>query len=217
MALYGSNLLNSFRAFHGHGTKQIGEYFCIPASLANALRTLGCDDFSQERIRDEYYHSQGRALEPSIDDQMTGVSFDVFEPLRQLPEFSNSYATDRFERPGDHNPFDMSKAEEALQFIIGHLRVDEPVIISTYWIPWEFGILQFRCCHMWLALAFDDANDEMIVHDPGDDSLSAVRMHMAIPVIVNGRTLSLEIGVRGRITHTDYNCLAITRRRSNAS
>ena len=66
---------------------------------------------------------------------------------------------------------------------------------------------------MWLALAYDGAKNTAAVHDPGLDEILKVSMSNLMPIRFNGGVMKLDFGLRGMITHTDYNCLAVWGRR----
>ena len=99
-------MLKSFQTFHKKGTKQIGQFFCIPAAMSNALRILGDSTFTQERIRDEYYQAVGQTPEPSIDEQMHEADFGVVTIITGMPDFSSKYKIKKYEYYQDNDIFD---------------------------------------------------------------------------------------------------------------
>ena len=94
-----SLLLEHFLAFHRDATKQIGQKFCIPASLCNALRLCGVEGCTQRRIRNEWYAERGIETESNLDDQMEGADFSILETLERRTTFiqgiDNSISLDR--------------------------------------------------------------------------------------------------------------------------
>src|SRR5271157_2691869 len=106
-----SVLLDRVRAFHGDATKQIGEKFCIPASLCNALRLCGVEGCAQERIRDEWYAERGIQPEANLDEQMDGADFTICETLERRTSFIDGIDNEYFTRIGDRDPFDLRKAD----------------------------------------------------------------------------------------------------------
>lgn len=208
MPFIGKQNVDSFKTFYRDSTRQIGTFFCIPASVSNALRVLGDNSFTQERIRDHYYKSKGRKLEADLDQQMTGASFDVVDALKASSEFAKNFDTEAFSRPEDRNPFVLDKADEAVSFIKGQLRQDRPVVVSTWVIPWHRGSITPIGYHILLVLGFDEDGNWFVVHDPAEDQHYQMRCDLGIPVILEGRLMELPIGLKGQITHTDYNCLS---------
>lgn len=204
-----NQLVKSFQAIHGSDTKQLGRYYCIPAAVSNALRVLGSDEFTQQRIQQKWYDEEGRQLEADIDAQMTGAGFGVVETLIRRTSFSQTFAQERFSRPGDQNPLDLSKADEALAFIEGHLSQQHPVVVSTWSVMPQSGSLSASCCHMWLVLAIDRHLNTAVVHDSGDDRLFPVPVTYETIVPIGTQFALLNTGLRGRITHSDYSCLAL--------
>lgn len=201
------SLLARFRSFARCETAQIGRYFCIPATLANAFRLLGYNSLTQQWIRDVHY--QGRTPEPDINDQMKGISFGLVEELRRHCDFPPQIRTEIFGQPGDNDIFDYRKAEHAVDFVCRHVSQNHPVIVSTWQIMWEQGILTPFCCHMWLVLDYDPTRKNVTVHDPAINQLLDVPLRIEVPLIVNSQRRWLDCGLRGKITHTDYNCLTI--------
>lgn len=204
-----NQLVASFRTIHGPDTKQIGRYYCIPAAVSNALRVLGSEEFTQQRIQQEWYAEEGRQLEAHIDDQMKGAGFGIVETLGRRTSFSKTFAREGFSRSGDQNPFDLSKADEALTFIEGHLAQQHPVVVSTWSVVPQSGMLSTSCCHMWLVLAIDRNLNTAIVHDSGDNQFFPVPVTYETIVPIGPQFASLNTGLRGRITHSDYSCLAL--------
>ncbi len=206
-----SEILNRFQTFYGQNTRQIGAFFCIPASISNALRILGVDSFSQEQIRDLWYADQGKVIEQSIDSQMGGFSFDqALSVLSNDQDFAN-ISHDLFSMPGDLDLLDLSKSNDVLSFIENHLAQNHPVIISTQIIPWEQGILNVVGYHMLLALEINISQNACVVHDPGKDLLMPMQIVQNVLLRVGANTLEFPIGLLGKITHSDYNCLALWR------
>jgi len=163
-----SDLVQRFHQFHQKGTRQIGQYYCIPAVVSNAL--IG------------------------------------------KTEFAETFATTAFEQPPEQGFFNPEKSEKTIKFIAENVGKGNPVLVSTDHIPWEQGILTRICCHMWLALHVDVAGNTAICHDPGNDLLFHIPVRMAVPVAVGDKTTGLEIGLRGRLTTSNYFCLAFSRR-----
>ena len=166
-----STLLNRFQQFYGDATKQIGKNFCIPASLCNALRILGVDVVTQERIRDEWYGEQGREIEADLDDQMDGVGIDIFETLERRTKFIERIDNEFFSRPKDENPFDLRQAENAVAFIEKHISEGHPVIASTWNRVLLEDHIEIQGYHMWLVLDFNRAGNTATFHDSGDDNV----------------------------------------------
>ena len=212
MSIHGQILLSAIQTIRGNNTKQIGRLFCIPASLCNGLRVLGVSSITQELIRDIYYSVNQREVEPDINNQMQRVSFDVIDAVEHHVDYKEVFSTEHYLDAEDYNIFDCSKAERALQFIRRHLEQDHPVIVSTWWVPWDHGILQPQCCHMWLALAYDDNTMLCTLHDPDSDQIFQIPFYLSVPLFYKGQRQDLEIGLRGRITHTDYKCCALIKR-----
>jgi hypothetical protein len=208
-----NQLVESFRAIHGAATKQIGRYYCIPAAVSNALRVLGSADFTQQRIQQERYAEKGRQPEADIDDQMTGAGFDVVETLVRRTSFSKTFEREGFCRPGDQNPSNLQKADEALTFIERHLSQHHPVIVSTWSVVPQSGTLSASCCHMWLILAIDRSLNTAIVHDSSDNQFFPVPVSYETIVPVGPQFATLNTGLRGRITRSDYSCLALWKER----
>src|SRR5262249_49533621 len=125
-----SEMIALFLRFHRQGTRQIGRNFCIPASLSNALRLLGVEGCTQERIRDEWYAEEDKEPEVDINDQMNGVGFGLVGTLQRRTSLLKSIDTELFTRPGDSDPFDLSRADEAIQFVGHHVETGHPVIVS---------------------------------------------------------------------------------------
>ncbi len=125
-------LLDRFQQFYGDGTKQIGRNFCIPASLCNAVRLCGVAGCTQARIRDEWYAENDKTIEPNVDDQMDGANLGIFETMERRVECIKGIDNEYFTRPGDADPFDLRKADLAIDFIERHIKSDHPVILSTW-------------------------------------------------------------------------------------
>ena len=202
-------LLKRFREFHGQETRQIGKYFGIPASISTALRLCGVQDCSQQRIRDEWYAENYMTIEPNIDDLMRGVDFDLFKTLQRRTAFTRgidkAYSCDR----RDTDPFELSKADLAIDFIESHLNAEHPVIVSTWnRVPLP-DVIEIQGFQVWLVLGFDRSANHVTVHDPGTDELIGLPISEMMPITLNGEHVLLDVGLRGRITHSDYSCLAI--------
>lgn len=201
-----SQVSTNFQRILGQDTRQIGQNFCIPAVVSNALRILGGHEFTQEWIRDLWYVEQGRQLEPNPDDQMTGAGPDVIDSLKRTAEFSSRFDCESFELPKANSFFDSSKADQTLDFIARHTAQQHPVLVSTDSIPWEQGILNRFCCHMWLILEVDRTTNKAVAHDPSNDLLFDLPLHMAIDVKMASQVFQLEIGLRGRLTTNNFFC-----------
>jgi len=202
-------LFDRFQQFYGHGTKQIGRNFCIPASLCNVLRLCGVTGCTQERIRDEWYAERGKIIEANIDDQMDGADFGIFETLERRTDFMKGIDNEYFTRPGDSDPFDLRKADLAIDFIERHIGSDHPVIVSTWNRVYTGDMIEIQGFHMWLALDFDRAANAAVFHDSGTDKLGQTTITSYKTVTLKGEEYQLEMGLRGCITHSDYSCLAI--------
>jgi hypothetical protein len=205
-------LVTAFATFLGKGTRQLGPFYCIPAAVSNATRLFGHDEFTQEVIRDQWYAEQQRDLEPDIRQQMTGAGFGIVETLKNRTEFNKFFDTDIFTCQGDHDPFNLSKANEAVEFVAKHVGLERPVVVST-WSPIiiKDGVTM-QCCHMWLVLAYEATANCAIVHDSGDDNIKPVPISAEVQLPARKGTRTLNLGLRGRITHTDYSCMAIWKR-----
>ncbi len=204
-----SELLNRFRTIHGQNTKQIGRYFCFPAAVSNALRLIGGDDFSQERIRDVWYQQQNRAPELSLDEQMKDAGPAVVDALRARTDFSKRFSTEPFERPRENSPFHCAKANEALQFASDHVESAHPVLISTDHLVNEPGVTLRIGCHMWLVLSLDRASNRATAHDSGNDDLVEIEISTPSQVSYMGKNVEFDLGLLGRFTLTNYFCLAV--------
>lgn len=203
------SLVERFAQFYGDGTKQIGRNFCIPASLCNALRLLGVTGCTQERVRDEWYAERGKTIEPNIDHQMDGADFTIFETLERRTEFVKGIDNEYFTRPGDSDPFDLGKADLALEFIETHVNTEHPVIVST-WNRVPVGdVIEIHGFHMWLVLGFDRAANAAVIHDSGTDKIGQTTITNCRLVTLKGEERQLDMGLRGCITHSDYSCLAL--------
>ncbi len=207
-----SQILHRFQSFHGQNTRQIGRYFCIPASISNALRILGFDTFTQERIRDLWYVDQGRQVEANLDDQMTGDSFDsVIRALSSDPGFVD-VAHRSFSKPGDDNPLDLTKSREALTFIVDQITNEHPVIVSTWNLAINTsGDFSMNGYHMWLILSVSLQSNSFVYHDPENDQVYTGPICETQEIQTNKGIIQLPAGLLGKITHSDYNCLALWR------
>jgi hypothetical protein len=203
-----TDLASHFDQLHGQETKQIGKYFCIPAAVSNALRVLGADDFTQERIRDEWYRHQGRTPEPNLDDQMRDAGPGVVGALRSQTDFNSRFTTASFERPLENSVFNAAKADEAIQFITDHVTQSHPVMVSTDHLVIQNGLIQRICCHMWLVLALDDVAKQITAHDSGNDDLFEIPISTPKQHTHIGQKVDIDLGLRGRVTNSNYYCLA---------
>lgn len=207
-----SKLLTTFQAMLGKNTAQQWTYWCIPTSVSNALRVLGSGDFSKERIRDHWYSHTGKQVEADPNQQLQDVSFGVMNALKGSPDFDSVFDFEVHSDAGDGDIFETAKAEKALLFVQDHLSKEHPVIAST----WQLCINQNRqlfpaCCHMWLILECDN-NGATTYHDPHTDKIETIPTRQLTTLQVAGSSRQVDVGFRGRITHTDYNCLAIWRK-----
>ncbi len=207
-----SELLRKFQGILGKNTRQAGHFWCIPASISNATRLLGTEEFSQEKIRDAWYALNNKQIESNVNEQLKDVGFGIVQALENHSTFSSVFATEVFTEQGDQNPFDVAKAEQALDFIKKHAVQEHPVVVSTWMLDWQSGALSPACCHMWLLLGYDEQSNVAFVHDPATDQVVAVGIRLSAVLNFNGQVRQLDIGLRGRITHTDYSCLAIWRK-----
>lgn len=203
-----SKLIDQFQRLVGQNTRQIGRFYCIPAVASNALRLLGGSEFTQEQIRDVWYDHHGKTLESSPDDQMKGAGPDVIRILKQKTDFSTRFDSESFDLPSEPSFFSAGKADQTIDFIVKHTSQEHPVLVSTDSIPWEQGILTRLCCHMWLVLGADKNNNMAVAHDPGNDQLFNVPIQMAVPVKMGASIAEIEIGLRGRLTTSNYFCTA---------
>lgn len=206
-----SPLLERFLRFHGNGTKQIGKNYCIPASLCNALRLCGVVGCTQERIRDEWYAEEGRQVEPDLDEQMTGAGFGLFETLERRTGFMQGVDNSFFTLPGDSDPFDLRKADLAIDFIGKHVAMQHPVIVSTWNRFYTGDIIEVHGFHMWLVLDFDRGENRAVIHDSGTDNVGQTTISSYQAIMLKGKEHQLDVGLRGCITHSDYSCLALWR------
>jgi hypothetical protein len=62
---------------------------------------------------------------------------------------------------------------------------------------------------MWLVLAFDRSLNTVLVHDSGDDQFFPVPVAYQTVTPLGSQFVVLDTGLLGRITHTDYSCLAL--------
>ncbi|MDD5368831.1 MAG: C39 family peptidase [Anaerolineaceae bacterium] len=207
-----TGLLQRFQAFYPVNTQQIGRYFCIPASIINSLRILGIDQFPQNRIRDLWYMDQGKQVEASIDDQMKGASFDsVIKALSTDPGFAD-ISCQIFSRPGDSNLLDLSKSRETLSFISDQITKEHPVIVSTWNLALDgSGNIFVDGYHMWLLLSISFQSNSFIFHDPWTDQISASPILETKSIQTKKGSIQLAGGLLGKITQSDYNCLALWR------
>lgn len=204
-----ASLVERFAQFYGDGTRQIGRNFCIPASLCNALRLCGVTGCTQERMRDEWYADKGRAIEPSIDEQMGDADFTLYETLERRTEFVRGIDNEYFTRPRDSDPFDLRKADLALDFVERHIKVEHPVIVSTWNRVLEGDGIKINGFHMWLVLGVDRAANASVIHDSGTDKIGQTPITSYRLVTLKGKERQLDMGLRGCITHSDYSCLAV--------
>ena len=202
-------LIDRFQKIHGDATKQIGRYFCIPATLCNALRLFGVADCTQERIRDEWYTENRKTVEPSIDDQMEDAGFVIRETMERRMDCMNDVHKSCFSLSGDKDPIDLSKADLALEFVENHINTDHPVIVSTWNRVYNGDTIKIQGYHMWLLLDFDKAANTAVYHDSGTDLVTKIPITSCEPVILKGKNYQLDKGLKGCITHSDYSCLAL--------
>jgi hypothetical protein len=207
-----SDLVQRFQQFHQNGTRQIGRYFCIPAVVSNATRVLGSEEYTQEKIRAAWYAMKERTVEPDIHDQMTGAGPDVVQALVQQTDFDRQFGTTSFELEPERSLFNAEKADRTIRFIAEEVNKGNPVLVSTDIIPWERGILASIGFHMWLVLQLDLERNIAVCHDPGDDLLFSTPIRMAVPVALGDQTIGLEIGLRGKVTRSNYFCLSFWKR-----
>lgn len=207
-----SDLVQRFQQFHKNGTQQIGRLFCIPAVISNATRLLGSDDYSQSRIRDEWYAMKGRQIESEINEQMGGAGPDVVQALVKRTDFDGLFGTTAFEQERENSLFNSDKADRAIQFIADEVSRGNPVLVSTDIIPWEKGILTPIGFHMLLVLQIDQTANSAVCHDPGSDLLFPIPLRMAVQVDVGGKAISIEVGLRGKVTRSNYYCLSFWKR-----
>jgi hypothetical protein len=204
-----ATLLDRFMEFHGDGTKQIGQKFCIPASLCNAVRLCGVTGCTQEKIRDAWYAEQRKAVEPNLDDQMDGANIAIFETMERHIEGVAAIDNEFFHRPGDLDPFDLRKADLALDFIEKHIKADHPVIVSTWYRILNGDSIEIHDYHMWLVLDFDRTANVALIHDSGTDRIGETTITNLQPITLKGKDYEIDWGLRGCITHSDYTCLAL--------
>jgi hypothetical protein len=207
-----SEILNRFRKFHKQNTRQIGRYFCIPASISSALQILGVDSFSQERIRDLWYAEQGKEIEPDINVQIQDFSLGSAIELLSCQQDFNTIGFDLFSRPADNDPFEFEKSKEALPFIDAHLKQNHPVIVSTWCLSINpDGNFVLNGHHMWLILDLSLEANECIYHDPWEDEIYKTPILELNEIITENGPIQFPDGLLGKITHSDYNCLALWR------
>jgi hypothetical protein len=204
-----SDMVERFLEFHGQATRQIGRNFCIPASLSNALRLLGVEGCTQETIRNEWYAEEGKEPEAGIDDQMQGVGLGLVGTLKRRTSFLRTIDTECFTRSGDSDPFDLTKADEALQFVKHHVETEHPVIVSTWNRLYQDERIVVDGFHMWLILGLSLADNKALIHDSGTDKIRETRVSTYATVKLLGQDRQLDMGLRGCITHSDYSCLAL--------
>jgi hypothetical protein len=204
-----SVLLDRFKLFFGGGTKQIGRNFCIPASLCNAVRLCGVIGCTQEKVRDEWYAENGKAIEPCLDDQMGGAGIRIFETMERHIEGMGCIDNAFFDLPGDSDPIDLRKADLTLDFIERQINAAHPVVVSTWNRFYTGDIIEIQGYHMWLILDFDRAANVAVFHDSGPDRICQTTITNLQPVKLKGQEYQLDMGLRGCITHSDYTCLAL--------
>jgi hypothetical protein len=205
-------LLDQFLQFHRDKTKQIGKKFCIPASMCNALRLCDVVGCTQEQVRDEWYAENQKQKEPKLDDQMDGADFRIFETLERRTKYVEDIDNEYFSQPKDSDPFNLQKADLALDFIERHINAEHPVIVST-WNRVQVGdVIEIKGYHMWLILDFDRTGNVATFHDSLDDEIKDAKITSLKPVKLKGKEYQLDMGLRGCITHSDYSCLALWRK-----
>src|ERR1017187_4061588 len=101
-----SKMLNQFNELLGKQTKQKGRFWCIPASISNALRILGGNDFSQEIIRDIWCAHKGVQPNADVNAVIPEISFAVMDALKKHPKFNSDFGFEFYSDNGDQNPFD---------------------------------------------------------------------------------------------------------------
>ena len=206
-----ATMLDRFREFHGHGTKQIGRNFCIPASLCNAVRLFGITDCTQEKLRDVWYAEQKRAIEPNLDDQMEGANIAIFDTMEryfgEMKRIDNSH----FSLPGDDNVLFLSNADFAVNFIERHIGQEHAVIVSTWNRFFNGDHFEIKDYHMWLVLDFDRAANKVVFHDSAPDAICEIAISESQSMQLRGDEHQVDMGLRGCITHSDYTCLALWR------
>lgn len=202
-------LLDRFKQFHGDGTKQIGQNFCIPASLCNAVRLCGVTGCTQEKVRDGWYAENGKSIERNLDDQMDGANIGIFETMERRIEGMGCIDNAFFDLSGDHDPIDLRKADLALNFIEKHINTEHPVIVSTWNRVYDGDIIDIQGYHMWLVLDFNRATNIAVFHDSGPDKICQTAITNLQPIELKGQEYQLDMGLRGSITHSDYTCLAL--------
>ena len=205
-------LLQKFKAFHRDGTKQIGRNFCIPASLCNAVRLLGISGCTQEKVRDAWYVEQQKAIERNVDDQMGGANILIFETMKRCIEGGADIDYALFRLDSETNPFDLRKADLALDFIEKHINEDHPVIVSTWNRVYHGDSIAIQGYHMWLLLACDRAANLATYHDSGQDEIRDRAINCSQSITLMGKDYEIDVGLRGCITHSDYTCLALWKR-----
>jgi hypothetical protein len=202
-------LLDRFMNFYGDGTKQIGRNFCIPASLCNAVRLCGVTGCTQEKVRDAWYAEQGKPIEPDLDDEMDGADIGIFETMERHIGGMSVIDNECFQRPGDRDPFDLRKADIALDFIEKHIAAGHPVIVSTWNRIPNGDIIEIHGYHMWLVLDFNRTANAAVIHDSGTDKIGQTTITKLQPITLKGKEYEIDMGLRGCITHSDYTCLAL--------
>lgn len=206
-----ASLLERFMEFHGDGTKQIGQNFCIPASLCNAVRLFGVADCTQEKVRDAWYAEQKRAIEPNLDDQMEGANIAIFETMErsfsEMEAIDNSY----FSCKEDNNVLFLANADAAIDFIETHISQGHAVVVSTWNRFYNGEYFEIRSYHMWLVLQFDRAANKVIYHDSAPDTVREIAITDSKSMQLRGDQHQVDMGLRGCITHSDYTCLALWR------
>jgi hypothetical protein len=202
-------LLDRFIEFYGDGTKQIGQNFCIPASLCNAVRLCGVTGCTQEKVRDAWYAEQGKFIEPNFDDQMDGAGIGIFETMERRIEGMEVIDNAFFSLSPDEDALDLRKADLALDFIERHIAAEHPLIVSTWNRVHDGNSIEIHGFHMWLVLDFDREANLVTFHDSGPDRICQSTITKSQPITLKGKEYEIDMGLRGCITHSDYTCLAL--------
>ena len=116
-----------------------------------------------------------------------------------------------FSREGDSDPFDLGKADEALDFVDRHSRLEHPVIVSTWNRVYMGDYIEIQGYHMWLVLDLDWTGNLATIHDSGSDNVQQTSVTKLTPITLLGKERQLDMGLRGCITHSDYSCVAFWR------
>ncbi len=204
-----ATLLDRFVTFHGDGTKQIGQNFCIPASLCNAVRLCGVTGCTQEKVRDAWYTEQGKTIESNLNGQMGGANIAIFETMERHIKGMEVIDNAFFRLSRDDNTLDLRKADFALEFIEKHIAAEHPVIVSTWNRRQNGDSIEIHGYHMWLVLDFCRAANTVIIHDSDTDSIGQTTITDLQPITLKGNDYKIDMGLRGCITHSDYTCLAL--------